>query len=355
MSGPSASSVLDTKAPPVSEKQAQAIAHRHYGLTAAVKPLIGERDSNFHLTATDGQDYLLKLINPAEDEAITDFQTRALLHMGARDPSLPVPRVIETVRGEPYFRVAGRAGPPRLVRLLTYLPGLPLAQVERSPTLPRNLGLGLARLDLALSGFSHAASGHELLWDIAHAAKLRPLIGHIEDRDRQRLVGRVLDRLEISVFPSLAGLRRQVIHNDFNPSNILVTGSAEGAQDRLAGIIDFGDMVEAPLVQEVGVAASYHVAEEGDFLAPIRLLVAGYHSVLPLQEREIDCLFDLILARMVLSVVIPTWRSTLEPDNRDYILRNATRAWMGLIRAQTVSPAQAADEFHLYLSRERTP
>lgn len=355
MPGTSAASVLDTKAPPVSARQAQAIAQQHYGLTVMARPLIGERDSNFHLRAPHGGDYLLKLVNPAEDEAVTDFQTRALLHMAARDPSLPVPRVVETARGEPYFRLAQRGGTSRIVRLLSYLPGTPLAKVERSPTLPRNLGLGLARLDLALSDFSHAASSHELLWDISHATRLRPLIGHVEDRERRAQVGQVLDRLEIAVLPRLATLRRQVVHNDFNPSNILVTGSADGPQDRLAGIIDFGDMVEAPLIQEVGVAASYHVAEEGDFLAPIKLFAAGYHAVLPLQEGEIACLFDLVLARMVQSVVIPAWRSTLEPDNRDYILRNAGRAWMGLSRAQAVSPAQAAEEIQLYLSRERAP
>ncbi|CAM5763485.1 homoserine kinase [Labrys miyagiensis] len=355
MSGTPAVSVLNTKAPPVSEEKARRIAREHYGLAVMAKPLIGERDSNFHLKAADGQDYLLKVANPVEDQTVTDFQTRALMHMATRDPSLPVPRVVETVRGEPYFSLAVDGGQPRIVRMLTYLPGVPLARVERSPGLPRNLGLGLGRLDLALAGFSHPASGHELLWDLSHAAKLRPLIAHIDDSERQRLIGRVLDRLESTVFPRTASFRRQVIHNDFNPSNILVTGSADGPQDRLAGIIDFGDMVEAPLVNEVAVGASYHVAEEGDFLAPIKAFVAGYHAVLPLEEGEVDCLFDLLLARMTLTVVISAWRSTLEPDNRDYILRNAGRAWTGLSRAQALPPAQAAEEFHLHLARERTP
>jgi hydroxylysine kinase len=239
------------------------------------------------------------------------------------------------------------------VRMLTYLPGTPLARVERSVALPGNLGAGLASLDLALAGFEHPASRHELLWDISHAAKLRPLLVHIADDDGRALVGRVLDRLEIQSLPRAATFRRQVIHNDFNPSNILVTGPNGGPQDRLAGIIDFGDMVEAPLINEVAVAASYHVSADGDFLTPIKAFVGGYHAMLPLEHDEIESLFDLILARMVLSTVIPAWRSTLEPENRDYILRNAARAWTGLLRAQALSPSQAADVLHTYLQKER--
>ncbi len=353
MSGPSAGAVLATKAPLVSEAQARAIAREHYGIEATASALVGERDSNFHLATVDGRDVLLKLVNPAEDPALTDFQTQALLHMAARDPSLPIPRIVETLRGESSFTLAQPEGAARIVRMLTYLPGTPLAKVERSPALPRNLGMGLARLDLALGGFSHPAAGHELLWDLSHAARLRPLVGHIGDPEQRAVVERVLDRLEIEVFPRLAGFRRQVIHNDFNPSNILVAGSPDGPQDRLAGIIDFGDMVEAPLINELAVAASYHVAGEGDFLGPIKAFVGGYHAVLALEDREVDCLYDLLLARMALSVVIPAWRSTLEPDNRDYILRNAGRAWMGLTRAQVLSPDAAAEEFHTHLMRER--
>lgn len=353
MLAPHASAVLTTKAPSVSVGQAEAIAREHYAIEATAKALIGERDNNFHLQAADDRDFLLKLVNPAEDVALTDFQTRALRHIAARDPILPVPRVVETRHGEAYFVLEEERAQPRIARLLTYLPGTPLAKVTRSDALPRNLGAGLARLDLALAGFEHPASRHELLWDLSHAAKLRPLLMHIEDVDRRAIVERVLDRLETRTFPRMTHFRRQVIHNDFNPSNILVTGVAGGPQDELAGIIDFGDMVEAPLVNEVAVAASYHVSAEGEFLSPIKAFVGGFHAMLPLLESEIECLFDLILARMTLSTIIPAWRSTLEPDNRDYILRNATRAWIGLARAQALSPAEAADQFHLHLRKDR--
>ena len=355
MSAPNASTVLTTLAPPVSPERAEAIARDHYGLDAAASPLVGERDNNFRLAAVDGRDYLLKIVNPAEDPAVTDFQTKALLHIAARSPDLPVPRVVRTRGGQDYFSLEEPPAPARLVRLLTYLPGTPLAKLERSAALRRNLGAGLAKLDLALAGFEHPGSPGDLLWDLTHAARLRPLIVHIEDLERRAVIATVLDRLENTALPKAARLRAQVIHNDFNPSNILVGPGRSGAVDELAGIIDFGDMVKAALVNEVAVAASYHVGEGDEFLTPIKEFVAGYHAVLPLQDDEIDCLFDLTLARMTLTAVISSWRSVLEPSNRDYIQRNAGRAWMGLLAARAFSPAEAADQFHTYLEQERTP
>ncbi|MGJ4854673.1 phosphotransferase [Labrys sp. La1] len=353
MAPPQTSTVLSTLAPPVSKARAEAIIRDHYGLDVEAFPLIGERDNNFQLLAGDGREFLLKIVNPAEDVAVTDFQTEALLHIARRDADLPVPRVVRTQAGEAYFWLEEPGQPPRLVRVLTYLPGTPLAKLERGPALRRNLGAGLARLDRALDGFEHAGSPADLLWDLTHAPSLRPLVVHVEDEEARALVTAVLDRLEAHTLPLTAGLRTQVIHNDFNPSNILVGQGRDGELDQLAGIIDFGDMVRAPLVNEVGVSASYHVGEGVDFLEPVKQFVAGYNRIQPLQDDEIGCLFDLICGRMTLTAIITAWRCTLEPGNRDYILRNAGRAWAGLAAARSLSSNQAADEFHLYLSKDR--
>jgi Ser/Thr protein kinase RdoA (MazF antagonist) len=37
-----------------------ALMTRLYGFSATARPLSGERDLNFHLTTTDGQQYLLR-------------------------------------------------------------------------------------------------------------------------------------------------------------------------------------------------------------------------------------------------------------------------------------------------------
>lgn len=340
-------SVLTAPAPEVSEAAAADIARRFFGIGAQASVLIGERDRNFRLTTPAGAAYLLKIVNPAEDPAVTAFQVGALRHLEERDPGLPVPRVVPALDGMmvPLLVEAGR--PTRQLRLMTYLSGAPFAGVRRSAGLRRQLGAGLARLDRALSDYRPAAALTPLLWDLSHAAQLRPLIAHIEEAGRRDMAAAVLDRFEANVLPRLPSLRRQTIHNDFNPSNILV--DAQGRE--LAGIIDFGDMVEAALVNEAAVAASYHVEAEAPLLAPLLDFVGAYHAGLPLEDEEVEVLFDLTWTRMLMTVAISAWRAALQPENRDYILRNAGRAWLGLERAKELAPGEAAGALRRHLRK----
>jgi Ser/Thr protein kinase RdoA (MazF antagonist) len=181
------------------------------------------------------------------------------------------------------------------------------------------------------------------MWDLKHASSIRNLLIHIPDAAQRELAERILDNFETYVLPILPRLRAQVIHNDLNPNNVLVSGDDP---NRIAGIIDFGDMVHAPLVNNLAVAAAYQPTSLDHPLAGAADLVTAYNAVLPLEPGEIDILFDLIATRMVLTVGISGWRATLYPENRDYILRNNSRAWAGLQRFALLSRAEAQAYLH---------
>ncbi len=51
-------------------------------------------------------------------------------------------------------------------------------------------------------------------------------------------------------------------------------------------------------------------------------------------------LFDLISTRLALRALIPAWRSTLYPDNRDYLMRSAGRAWAVMQRVAEMDADQ---------------
>ena len=76
------------------------------------------------------------------------------------------------------------------------------------------------------------------------AAKLESLV----EVRRRALAQAFMTRFTDHVLPRLASLRAQVIHNDYHLYNVLV---APDDQARITGIIDFGDMLHAPLVGEV--------------------------------------------------------------------------------------------------------
>lgn len=305
-------------------EEAISVSYRHYGVKAAAQELKSERDQNFMLIIDGRPKFLLKVANAAEAQSIIDFRVGALRHMERVAPDLPVQRVIQTLGGTDIFSWSAVDGQIRLCYLLSYLDGVPIGGSVASAEQHTGLGLVAAKMDRALSGFRHAAAGHELLWDLKHAARLRAYLHMTEDPLHRNLASEALDRFDAI---ALAPLRHQVIHNDLNPHNVLVWPET-GA---IAGIIDFGDMVESPLACDVAVACSYLFAKGSDPIAPLCRFLAAYGSVLPMHQDEIAALPVLIATRLAMTVIITNWRASQFPENRDYILRNQKSAVAGLL------------------------
>lgn len=303
-----------------------ALLRQHYAIDCnAIERLSGERDQNYRIADAHGDEFVLKISHPSEPRQVTDLQTSALKHIARADPGLPVQRVVPTRLGEDFVALSLGEERTAVVRLFTFLKGSPLRHAMPSLALRRELGSIHARLGIALRDFRHPAADHDLLWDLQRMDRIRSLLPHLDNGERRALATRVLDGLD-EHGPALDALRRQPIHNDFNPYNILV---AENGMN-ITGILDFGDLVRAPLLNDVAVAASYLMPCEDHPLLWVSEYLAAYHHVLPLSDEEIELLFPLIGARLVMIVVITGWRANLHPANRAYILRNNPRAWAGL-------------------------
>jgi hydroxylysine kinase len=314
-----AGSLLSLPPPDLSPETLGRLAKDHWGVEGWLTRLVSERDLN-HRLDTDTESYTLKLANPAEPPAMTDFQTKALLHVAATDPDLPTPRVIPARDGRHVIPLAEGA-----LRLLSWCPGTAVAGLPLSPVLAGSIGTTLARLTIALSRFDHPGADHVLLWDIRNFAALAPLMPALPD-DLQTQAQTFRDRFNAVIAPALAKLPAQIVHSDFNLHNLLADPEDP---TRLSGILDFGDMVRTPRVCDLAVAASYLVKPD----APLSLiipLVSAYHARLPLLHEEIALLPDLITARMLTSLTISAWRAARYPGNADYILRNAPSARAGL-------------------------
>lgn len=316
---------------------------REWGLSGTITRLSGERDANFRLDEADGSQWVLKISHPDEDPAVGAFQAEALIHAGHADPDLPIPRMRLLPDGRCWKRLDAAHTPDlhaRSVRVVGWLEGVPAASCPQGSASRAALGAVMARLDQALAGFTHQAQDHDLVWDLSRAHELRDRVGRIADADLRRLSSDVLELHASDWGPRAAMMRRQVIHNDMNPHNILMDPDHD---DRLAGIIDFGDMVRAPLINELGVALSYQPTEGDHPLAAASEVLAAYHVINPLRDEEIAVLPGLIRTRMAATVVTSHWLAHIRPDNRDYLLRNMPRAAQGLARLASLSEGAAAD------------
>ena len=291
--------VLETSPPRFTAEEVAAIAAKLFGVDGEVRDLGSERDQTF--LVGDG---VLKISNTGEDPAVLDLEAKALEHIERVDPELPVARL----------RASGTSG-GHLVRLFERMPGTSGGPDLADDTV-RAFTAMHARLNLALRGFFHPAAGRDLLWNPGQAARLRPLAASIPDAARQKIVERVLDRLEERVLPRWAYLPAQVVHCDFTTDNVLFDEVG-----RVTGITDFGDLGFGAQAGDLAIdVVSLLRGRPGDDVFRVaRIGIDGYQSRIPLEDEELDLLGDLVAARLAALVTISAWRVERYPENAEYI------------------------------------
>lgn len=329
--------------PAIKATMAAEIAQRLYGISVDARPLTAEKDANFLVTLPSGDEALLKITNAVEDRAVTDMQTDALMHLASTDPTLPVQRICASLNGNASEVITAADGQIHVVRLMTFLGGTILSSATAGTGLHHELGAFLARVTLGLRGFFHPAAGHVLQWDIKQAGRLRPLLSTIQDADLRVRLTSVLDRFDAEVAPRLLTLRAQVVHNDFNPHNVLVDGQVG---TRPIGLIDFGDIVHTPIACDLAVACSYQIGEAATPLRQMCEMITGYASLLPIEHEEITLLPDLIRIRHATTLAIGASRAQRYPENADYILRNAAASLRGMNALDKIGDVAAIKALH---------
>lgn len=309
---------------------------REFGLRGTIRRLESEVDETFRIEDAGGTPFVIKLARADEAEEAVSFQAGLLLQVQRAAPDLPVPRLLPAVNGAYYLMP--QAGPleGRIIRVTSFLPGQPLRAVRSSRRLREQIGRNLAILGRALRGYDHPAAHRHLVWDIQRMAGLRPMVDAVDPSDRRKILLGQIDRFENSTAPALSRLRAQVVHNDFNSDNILVApdGVSDCVSDcvSVSGILDFGDAIYTPLVNDVAVMAAYQLSDDQDPTSTAIDAIAGYHAVTELSAEELALLPRLIIARMVARVIVPEWRASQSPANRRYLLRDTVRAWTQLNR-----------------------
>ena len=323
--------------PTFAHDDAARLMQHWYGLDGVPQLLPGERDQNFLVRAVDGTTYVLKIANASEDPEHLAFQNAALSLLAGRVEEFTFPRVCPTRDGNLMAAVRGAADMTHWVRLLTYVAGDCLAHVNpHTAELLGQVGRMVGLIDRALVGFSHPAMHHPLDWDIRHLLDLRPHLVDIEPGRSRELVARVFERFAAWVTPRLDTLRAGVIYNDANDYNVMV--NPPDSQRRVVGAIDFGDMVHSAVICDLAVAATYAMFGKPDPIAAAQQVVCGYHAVFPLEEAEVSLLYDLICARLALSVIHAATQLRLAPDNA-YLRISEAPAWALLEHLSALDPA----------------
>jgi Ser/Thr protein kinase RdoA (MazF antagonist) len=248
---------------------------------------------------------------------VLDLQNSVLAYLGEAVDDLILPRPKTSPHGAQILEVPGHQGRTYLVRLLSWVDGVPLVRATpHDERVLKSLGCTLAKIDRALQAFSHPAMRRELHWDLKradHAFRHRAMLG---TEQRTLIDGLSRGWYEIR----WQELRHGVIHGDANDYNVLVRAG------EVVSLLDFGDMVHSAVVCDLAIAIAYVMLGKPDPLSAAGSVVAAYHRVFPLTAAEADALFTLAAARLCMSVCYAALNAR-EKGSDDYQQVTAAPAW----------------------------
>lgn len=287
------------------------IAAEFFGIRATARPLPSERDQNFLLTNNAGEKFVLKIANGLESREFLEAQNAVLNHVATRVNFCQ--SLVPGVNGDEIVTVNGAE--TYFVRVVRYLPGVPLAKIQPHPSeLLRDLGRKLGQLDHTLQDFDHPAVHRDFHWDLANGNrvidKYAPLI---QDTTLRELVL----QCKVDFNPRL---RRSVIHGDANDYNVLV----DPQRMMISGLLDFGDMVYSYTVGELAIAIAYVLLDKPDPRAAANEVIKGYTSEFALLDEELEAVWSLALLRLAVSACMAAYQLRQQPENE--YLRISQRA-----------------------------
>nr|XP_009679829.1 PREDICTED: hydroxylysine kinase isoform X1 [Struthio camelus australis]XP_009679830.1 PREDICTED: hydroxylysine kinase isoform X1 [Struthio camelus australis]XP_009679831.1 PREDICTED: hydroxylysine kinase isoform X1 [Struthio camelus australis] len=344
--------------PAFGEKEATELVDRVFGLKVSwIRPLPSYDDQNFRVRisgnkgAPEGADeYVLKITNSEDSQEpdLIETQTQAMMFLSTEGFPSATPYL--TKDGNIMCLVSGGTGSGNkkyIVRLLTYLQGIPVAKIATNTQILYEIGKLAASLDKALSEKFHHPSVKSLhrgqfIWNLANVPLLDQYIYALGQNKHRKVVEQVIQQFKKKVIPKLSSFRASfrfllclgINHGDLNDHNILVDSSSaslETPQYRVSGILDFSDMSYGYYVFEVAITIMYMMIESPDPLSVGGHVLAGFESVLPLTEEERAALFLLVSGRFSQSLVIAAHTALQYPENKEYLMITAKTGWKHLM------------------------
>ncbi len=314
--------------------------NKRWGIKADLSPLDGEFDLNYVAKSADGRSYIVKVMRENCPYWLVDAQISALKHIHNKSPETPVPTVQYSLASKGAEFVQDQSGKERVMWVLEYLPGQCYAKAApKTPQLAHALGRVLGQTAKALSDYQNDHLRRDFNWNLLQSDWIKDHINIINTTERRALISEIIAEFDVRK-PILEDLDMQVVHNDANDYNILITGHLSEPR-QISGLIDFGDMCIAPRVCDLAIAGAYIVLDHPRPTEMLAAFVEGYHKANSLTSLEIDLIWPLMRMRLAVSLVNSTMMAREKPDD-PYVTVSQEPAWRFLEQAQVNEELTAA-------------
>ncbi len=312
---------------------------RHFDLVCLDQEALGgEVDQNVKVVDGSGRFHFVRVTLAGPGSVDVAWQNAVLDHLAATVPDLPLPRVVRTTSGASQVDLQ-HAGQPFVLRVMTWIPGRVLAEIDHQPlALLHELGATAGRMSLGLAGMAQPAGLAAHDWDMRRAADVvEGSLSYVADGADAALVRRIMTWYD-RVRPALGTLPHCVVHQDLNDANVLADADQDGVL-HISGIVDVGDSMFSARVTEVAIAAGYAMVRKEDPLAAATQVVAGFHSILPLSGEELEVIYPLAAARLCMNAV--TWNRRVAVSGSKYGRARSRHTWPTIRSLAEIPPALA--------------
>jgi len=308
-----------------------------YGLSGTLSRLAGENINYLVIVSRDAR-YVLKIAPEERDNLIIDMEYRAVQHVSEKVSGLSVPRTVLTRSGNAAAELHHDGNGVCRAQLLEFVGGSAWRDLaEHNDQLLADLGKRLAELDRALSDFVHPSMHRTHRWDLARLSQHRPKVALVTDPQKRRLLEWIFHLWAADAKPRLADLPKSFIHNDLNDENVLVE------QNRVVGLLDFGDSLYNPSICNLAITLAYAMLGTPEPLVVAAKIVTAYNEVCRLSEPELHALYPLICGRLANTVAVAAARRLADPSHPNWFVTEAG-AWDLLERLADTNPSDALDK-----------
>ncbi|KAM7011963.1 hydroxylysine kinase-like [Tautogolabrus adspersus] len=316
--------------PEFSLQEATKLALLHYGVTVTkISTLPSYMDQNFLVMDEPGTRYVLKIMNSEESKNTTLLGLQTLAMSFLRCHGIPAQTAVPTTTGQLMTMEetdCGHGAQTYCVRLMTYLPGKTIAQ---SPVKTQDLyhvGKLVATIDTTLqqlvSPNLDVLERDGVLWSLSNVPHLEGYLSVMDGDPLQKVVKEVIEQYKSHVQPKINTFQKGIIHGDLSDQNLLVTPVDSGHHE-VSGILDFSLLMNGCYVFELAITIMYLMLENPCPLDVGGAVLAGWESIMPLNNDEKDSLFLLVLGRFCQSLVYGRYNAKKYPDNKEYLLTTA--------------------------------
>ncbi|MGD1946034.1 MAG: aminotransferase class III-fold pyridoxal phosphate-dependent enzyme [Croceivirga sp.] len=307
---------------------------------STIKLLNGYANANY-LISTKQHKYIFKSYTDLKLQESVEAESKMLLHLKSKGVD-EVPEPIPFSDGS-FSKKIELDGREQLCRLLTFVDGGFLGEATLNSELVKSLGNYIAQLNNALLDFDHVAyRAKKSNWDLQYVQLNKPYVQHISSSRKRKLVSYFFQQYESSLRPILQELRMGCIHGDFNEWNILLN------DNKVKGVIDFGDASYTHIVNELAIAATYVCYLSRNPLDFTEDLLQSYHEIFPLEEKEVTVLYWLIAMRLCTSICNSSHSRVNDPEN-SYASVSEEKAWSLLEKWLRLGPKKVECHFRKVL------